>query len=71
MEDSSMSKQEQVSKTQKVRASLYLLEEADIALKRRAVELGMTTSQLVEIFALNLDRLKIVDLKGIPEEFTA
>jgi hypothetical protein len=31
----------------------------------------MTTSQLVEIFALNLDRLKIVDLKGIPEEFTA
>jgi hypothetical protein len=66
-----MSKQEQVSKTQKVRASLYLLEEADIALKRRAVELGMTTSQLVEIFALNLDRLKIVDLKGIPEEFTA
>jgi len=71
MEDSSMSKQEQVSKTQKVRASLYLLEEADIALKRRAVEYGMTTSQLVEIFALNLDRLKIVDLKGIPEEFTA
>lgn len=71
MEDSSMSKQEQVSKTQKVRASLYLLEEADIALKRRAVEYGMSTSQLVEIFALNLDRLKIVDLKGIPEEFTA
>jgi hypothetical protein len=71
MEDSSMSKQEQVLKTQKVRASLYLLEEADTALKRRAAEYGMTTSQLVEIFALNLDRLKIVDLKGIPEEFTA
>ena len=71
MEDSSMSKQEQALKTQKVRASLYLLEEADTALKRRAAEYGMTTSQLVEIFALNLDRLKIVDLKGIPEEFTA
>lgn len=52
------------------RTVIYLSDEGIAAIRGKAMELGTTTSSLIELIAHNIDRLRMSEISGDPESTT-